>query len=337
MSSELLPQRSRRVRSGRTAGAEGSGRAGRARSPRRGTARPGAARLPHNFAPAPRQVTVTRPAPAEAARPPPPRARLPAPLLHCQNSSGRPFTPALHGGHRSRRRAARSARRGTPSLALRQGEGDDPSRAEPPARPRQVPGAASAQRPTPTPDLRPAAREVERGGGAPHAGQPPSPSLPARAGQGQRLQPRDARGSRSSIGGSGKHLPGELPNLHKAKHIHPCSRLALPVTLTHSSSSGGSRSMSGEGCVQRQQQPSQRQEPAEAQAATRLRQGAGRAASRRSSVHLRAALPLRSPPPRSLPALPPPWGNSRHGEGAGAARQEGCPQPGPPPRRAPGG
>lgn len=82
--------------------------------------------------------------------------------------------------------------------------------------------------------------------------------------------------------------------------------------------------MSVEGCVQRQQQLLQRQESAKA--ATPLRQGAGRAASH--SVHLRAALPLCSPPPhppRSQAALPPPWGNSGNGEGAGGSPARGLP------------
>lgn len=66
-----------------------------------------------------------------------------------------------------------------------------------------------------------------------------------------------------------------------------------------------------------------------------------------SSVHLRPALPLRSPPlPHTHIHLPAPLSaclapslgvtqGNREGAG-GAARQESCPQPGPPPRRAPG-
>lgn len=68
-----------------------------------------------------------------------------------------------------------------------------------------------------------------------------------------------------------------------------------------------------------------KQEPAETAAATPLRRGAGRAASRRTGAHLRAALPP-LPPPRSPPAVRSP-GVSPERSGRGAARGERCPQP----------
>ncbi|XP_063248913.1 collagen alpha-2(I) chain-like isoform X2 [Prinia subflava] len=74
-----------------------------------------------------------------------------------------------------------------------------------------------------------------------------------------------------------------------------------------------------------------KQEPAETAAATPLRRGAGRAASRRTGAHLRAALPLRSarPAPRLPCALRGESGAERALglPGGSAARRERCPQP----------
>lgn len=84
-------------------GAEGQGDRPPSPAARRG---PAGAPLRQKFAPSPRQMTGTASHPRRRRDHPPPRSRLQSPLVHFQDRSGRPFTPALQGGHRSRPTAA---------------------------------------------------------------------------------------------------------------------------------------------------------------------------------------------------------------------------------------
>lgn len=183
---------------GRGVPPEGSGGVGRAPFPSPRPGRAGRCPAPSQVLPPspPRQVTVTRRPPAEAARPTPPTLPLlgpgagsPSPLLRFPNSSGRPSTTAFFkaGTALAQPRPYRGEERRPRDAFLipeegRKGEGDDPSRAG--ATGAAPAGARGGERPAPPPrpsHLRPAAGEVEGGSGgssAPHAGQPPPPSSP---------------------------------------------------------------------------------------------------------------------------------------------------------------
>lgn len=186
-----------------------------------------------------------------------------------------------------------ASRRGTPSfIAFWEGEkkGENGGKGRQPVPPGQPQGAREGRR--------------GEGGGAGLAA--PSPSRPA---------------------GAASTLPGELPNLHKAKHVHPCSRPALPVA--HS--------------LQQQQQQlhvGRRLRPAAATALAEAAAGGGSGCypppagswacsiSQELAIHLRAALPLR--PPLPCPSFPP-GGLRARARCRGSRRQ-----PGSPPRRAAG-
>lgn len=109
---------------------------------------------------------------------------------------------------------------------------------------------------------------------------PGSRKEPARGGEGRAAVPGWQPPAPPAPPGQRAPYPESFPIFTKLNtSIHAAGQLC--PSLTHSSSSSSS-SMSGEGCVQRQQQPSPKRQPAAAAAATPLRQGAGRAASRRS-------------------------------------------------------
>lgn len=202
---------------------------------------------------------------------------------------------------RVRGRGCRGRGVGTPSRG-RAGQGragHDPSlRFSPcpdagvPALPRSLPSPPPSARPlTPPAAGRPRSSPFGKGGKKGEKGgkgrQPVPPGQPqgapspaARGGEGRAAVPGWQPPAPPAPPGQRAPYPESFPIFTKLNtSIHAAGQLC--PSLTHSSSSSSS-SMSGEGCVQRQQQPSPKRQPAAAAAATPLRQGAGRAASRRS-------------------------------------------------------